>query len=691
MKKFFSILSAILLLSGVAFAQLDRSVPPAARPAKPIQLTPYQSFTLDNGLKVFVIENHKIPRVSISLQLDNDPVMEGGKAGLLEMYGRLLGSGTTKRSKQELDEEIDFMGASFSTTSGGMFGSSLSKYTDKLAAIMSEVLLHPSFPEDELEKIRRQTLSGLEAAREEPSSISTNVSKVLNFGTGHPYGEVTRPETVNNVTVEDCIAYHKENMLPNNAYLAIVGDITLKEAKELAKKHFGSWKKGKVKSRTYPTPQAPDGLKIAMVDRPQSVQSLIRITHPVVLKPYSKEEISVDVMNEILGGGFSARLMQNLRETYGYTYGVGSRIFSDKLVGRFTTNTSVRNEVTDSALVQYLYELNRIREDLVTEEELAAAKASLSGEFARSLERPQTIAGFAISTARYNLSPDFFKNYLTSIEKVTREDVLAAAKKYVTPTNTNVIVVGRAADVAEGLAAFGEVKYYDVYGNEVQPRDRTAIPEDLSAAFVIEKYLNSIGGGEKLSAIGSLEITYEGEISGQKIGGRHLYASPNKFLVEMTMSGMALSRSISDGEKVQVSQMGMTMPASDDKMLESLLNNHPFPELLYDEVGVEITLLGSDEVDGKEAFLIEIVKPDGSRSMQYFDAETGLKVREEQTVESPMGNMTITTDLLDYQDIGEGILMPATTKQKVGPQTITMKTVEVLLNNGIEDSVFEIK
>jgi zinc protease len=555
---------------------------------------------------------------------------------------------------------------------------------------MSEVLLYPSFPADELDKIKRQTISALEAGKDEPSTISSNVAKVLNYGKSHPYGEVTTAETVERVTVADCKAYHKQHILPNNAYLAIVGDITLAEAKKLANTHFRKWKKGKVTKRSFPQPQTPAGEVVSIVDRPQSVQSLIRITYPVELKPYADEEVKVDVMNEILGGGFSARLMQNLREKYGYTYGVGSRVFSDKHTGRFTTNASVRNEVTDSALVQFLYELNRIREELVTEEELAAAKASVSGEFARSLEQPQTIAGFAISTAKYNLSPDYFKNYLTSVEAVTREDVLAVARKYITPANANIVIVGKAAEIAPALEQFGEIKYYDMNGNEVQPVDRSA-PADLTAESVISRFLESIGGEEKLNAIADIAITMEGDVSGQKIGGRHLFSAPNKYVVEMSMSGMALSKSVSNGTKMQTTQMGMAMPASEENLMESLVNNHPFPELIYSEAGVELTLVGSDEIDGMPVYIVEVAKPDGSKSFHAFDAETGLKVREEQTIESPMGAMAITSELKDYTDVGDGVMMPAVTRQKVGPQVITMTVKEVLVNKGIDDGAFEVK
>src|SRR5690606_8979191 len=245
--------------------------------------------------------------------LRNNPIIEGDKAGYVSMAGDLLGTGTTSRSKAQLDEEVDFIGASLNTSSNGIFASSLSKHTDKLLELMTDVLYNPSFAQDELYKVKTQTLSAVAANKEDPGTIAGNVRSVLVYGQDHPYGELTTEKSVESITVDDCKKYYSTYFKPNNAYLAIVGDIDVKTAKKIAEKYFGKWQRGEVTDPTYNVPQPPRQTYVALVDRPASVQSVINIGYPVTLKPGEPEVIKAGVMNQILGGGFSSRLMQNLR------------------------------------------------------------------------------------------------------------------------------------------------------------------------------------------------------------------------------------------------------------------------------------------------------------------------------------------------------------------------------------------
>ncbi|MGI9541769.1 MAG: M16 family metallopeptidase [Cyclobacteriaceae bacterium] len=290
---------------------LDRSKPPLPGPAPEIQLGTYESFTLENGMKVFVVENHKLPRVAFSLLLDVDPILEGDKAGYISTAGDLLSRGTTSRTKAELDEEVDFIGASLSSSAGGVFGSSLTKHQDKVLELMSDVLLNPSFPQSELDKIKKETISGLQANKEDANAIAQNVRGVLRYGKDHPYGELITEKTVANITLEDCKKYYHTYFKPNIAYMGIVGDINKAEAEVLVKKYFGEWKSGEVPKHNYLAPEAPAKTTVAMVDRPQSVQSVVNITYPIILKPGEPDVIKARVMNTILGGGFSSNWMQN--------------------------------------------------------------------------------------------------------------------------------------------------------------------------------------------------------------------------------------------------------------------------------------------------------------------------------------------------------------------------------------------
>jgi len=291
MKNKILILLVLFAFVSMNYGQLDRSKRPQPGPAPVINLGNYDSFTLANGLKVFVVENHKLPKVSFNLIVDRDPVNEKDKAGYIDMAGQLLRTGTKTRTKDKIDQEVDFIGASLSTSSTGVFGSSLKKHVTKLLDIMSDVVLNPQFKQEELDKIKKQTLSGLASQKDDPNSIASNVATVLTYGKDHPYGELTTEATVGNITLDDLNGYYSTYFKPNISYLAIVGDIKKDEAKKLVEKYFGKWKKGEVAKNTFATPSQPLLAKVAMVDRAASVQSVINITYPIDLKVGSPDVV----------------------------------------------------------------------------------------------------------------------------------------------------------------------------------------------------------------------------------------------------------------------------------------------------------------------------------------------------------------------------------------------------------------
>jgi len=681
-------LLSILFVSVSAFAQVDRSKAPEPGPAPEIQIGDYQSFELKNGLKVFVVENHKIPRVAFSLILDNEPIIEGEKAGYVSFTGQLLRNGTTNRTKAQLDEEIDFIGASINTSASGVFASSLTKHRDKLLELMTDVLFNPAFPEDELEKIRKQTLSGLAAAKEDPDAIANNVGSVVVYGKNHPYGELTTEETVEKVTLEDCKSYYNKYFKPNVGYLAVVGDISLKDAKKLVKKYFSDWERGEVKQPKYAVPAAPEKTYVALVDRPSSVQSVIDVKYPIQLQPGDADVIKSRVLNQILGGGFSSRLMQNLREDKAFTYGARSSLSSDDLVGSFSAGASVRNEVTDSAVTEFLYELKKIRDEEVEEKELNAAKASIIGSFARSLERPQTIANFAINTSRYNLPDDYYANYLKNVSATSLSDVKAMANKYILPGQSNVVIVGKASEVAEGLKQFGEIKYFDIYGNEYEPSAASALPADLTADKVISKFIDALGGKEKLESVKTVRTKMSADMMGNKIDMELVKKAPNKLLMEATMGGNVVMKRVFDGENGSAMQMGRPIPMDETMLKEMSIEAHMFPELEYKSMNIDTKLVGVEKVDGKEAYMVEVTLPTGSKATHYFDTESGLKVRESQVAQTPQGEMVVATDIGDYKEI-EGVKFPHEIKQPMGGgMKMVLKTQSIEVNPEVSDDVF---
>lgn len=680
-RSFLNILLLCLAVLGVQAQEIDRSTQPEAGPAPKIEIGGYQSFTLENGLKVYVVTNKKIPRVSVQLTLDRDPVSEGEAVGYISMTGQLMMRGTENRSKEELDKEIDFIGASLSTFSTGAYASSLKKHSEKLFELMADVIKNPTFPEEELEKLRKQTLDGIEASQQNPDAIMSNLSRVMRYGKDHPYGELETKESVKAITREHCVEYYQTYFRPNIGYMAIVGDISLKEAKKLSKKYLADWEKADVPTHEYDQPEAPEEPQVDLMDKSGAVQSIINITYPVDFQRNSEDYIPARLANGILGnGGFSGRLFQNLREDKGYTYGAYSSLSSGEEIGSFTAGAKVRTEVTDSAVAEFMYEIERIATEPVKEEELELTKSVFSGRFARSLEDPRTVAGFAISTARYDLPKDYYETYLKQVEAVTVEDIQRAAKKYIKPEAVHIVTVGDGSKIKEKLQRFGPVTEYDMYGNEVEEMDAG----DMTAEQVIEKYLEAAGGADKLKAVKALRRTASASIQGMSMKMEMVQAAPNKMhnTVFLPM-GMGKQEQIFDGEKGKaVSPQGSKIP--EGKELDAMaIDATMFLELSYDEMGLTAELDGMKSVDGSNAYKVVYQSSEGQSRTRYYDAESFLLIKAEN------GQQATTFD--DYKEV-EGIMFPFSSKiaSPQMPAPLPVKVEKLEINPELEDDAFKV-
>lgn len=670
-----------------------RKSAPAPGPAPIIQIGSHEQFSLENGLKVIVVENHRIPRVTFSLTLDIGAIQEKEFAGYVDIAGELLSKGTKTKTKAQIDEEVDFMGASLRTSSRRIFAASLRKHTDDLLKIMSDVLLNPSFSQDEFDKIKKQTISGLASSKDDPNAIAGNVASVLRYGKDHPYGEIVTETTVENITIDKCVDYYNKYFKPNVSYLIVVGDITLDEAKPLVENYFGSWESGNVEKEKFAIPKAPEKSSVDFVNKAGAVQSIISVTYPVDLKPGSEDAIKARVMNTMLGGFFASRLNANLREDKAYTYGARSSLRSDEEIGYFSAVASVRNEVTDSSVVQLMYELNKIRDEKADEAELNLVKNYISGSFGRSLEKPQTVARFALNTIRYNLPADYYSTYLERLSAVTAEDVQEMANKYITPDNAYILVVGNKDDVAEKLeiqAPEQKVNFYDNYGNEL--KESMAIPEGMTAEKVLEDYINALGGAEKLKGVKDLTTIMSADMQGRKMNFT-VYLSAGKYANIVEMEGMGeVARQVYNDEKGMLANMGQKTPVNEDQLAGLKEASYPFIEMLYGELGYKMELTGIENIDGVNAYILAIETPEGDKATQYYAVETSLKVREMETMDAGGGrSVTEISDFSDYKEV-DGIMFPYTmTVTGMMPMPLQMIVSDIKVNQGIDDAVFVIE
>lgn len=680
----------LLLVFVSAQAQVDRTKAPKPAPAREIKIGDYQTFTLKNGLQVFVVENHKLPRVQFSLQLKNDAIYQGEKEGYIDMAGTLIGTGTKTKTKAQIDEETDFIGANLSTSSNGIFASSLTKHTTKLLDLMSDVLYNPAFAPEELEKLKTQTLSGIAAGKDDPNTIAGNVRSALRYGKQHPYGLFTTEKSVAAITMDDIKGYYNTYFKPNNAYLIIVGDIDLKTAKSISEKYFAKWAPGEVKNPTYTQPKEPAKTYVALVDRPASVQSVINITYPVDLKPGTQDAIKARVTNQILGVGFSARLNQNLREKHGFTYGAGSQLNPDNLVGSFNAAASVRNEVTDSSVYEFISELKRIVNEPVEEKELILAKAEISGAFGRSLENPQTIANFALNTAKYNLPKDYYNNYLKYVDAITLADVQATAKKFIRPDNAHIVVVGKGSDVADKLKKFGEVKYFDIYGEPYVPTKASALPVGLTAEKVIATYIEAIGGAKKIQELKTVKTTMKATVQGMELTMINSKKAGGKSLTEVSVQGNVMQKSVTDGKEVAEIQMGQKAPVDAAAKEKELFEAYFVPETMLASLKVKATLKAIEVLDGKDAYVVEYEFPAGEKITNYFDKESGLKVQTMAQVKTPQGEVAMPTKLQNYKEVS-GVKFPHTILVSQGPMTFNFQVSNLEINPVLDDAIFKVQ
>lgn len=682
-----------------AFAQkLDRSKVPAPAPAPKINLSQPATFTLPNGLKVFVVENHKLPKVAFSLSLDVDPVLEGDMKGYVDITGQLLERGTTNRTKQQLDEEIDFIGATLSTSANGVYASSLKKHQAKILEILSDVVLNSDFKQEELDKLKKQTISGIASSKDDPDAIAANVRSVLVYGKKHPYGEITTEETVENVTLEACKNYYKTYFRPNVSYLAVVGDVSVKEIQPLIEKYFASWEKSDVPVNKYKMPTAPKQTEVAFVHKEGASQSVINITYPVNLKKSNPDVVKTRILNSILGGSATARLFMNLREKHGYTYGAYSTLSADELVGYFNANAKVRNDVTDSALTQFMVELNRIADEKVSAEELQGMKNYASGIFAYTLQDPQTIARFAIETEKYKLPADYYATYMEQIAAVTIDDVKEMAEKYITPNNAIILVVGN-KKIADKLVEFDanqKINYYDIYGNDYVEALKPA-PEGVTAETVMNKYIEAKYGvakgkalDKKLKKIKDITVRMDATIQGQSINVTRYQKAPNKFANAITMGTMVVQKQAFNGTIGKSSGMQGSKDITGDDLEDLKLSSIMFLDAKYADHGITYELLGIEPINGKDAYKMVQTKPNGDTETEWFNVASGLKVKSmsvQENDEMPEP-ITVISELSDYKEVN-GIMFAHKTKQSFGPQTLDMTVTAIEINTKLGDEVFE--
>ncbi|MEM6864003.1 MAG: pitrilysin family protein [Bacteroidota bacterium] len=684
-------LGSLLLMSMATFGQIDRTKQPKPGPAPEINLKEPAQFELMNGLKVMVVENHKLPRVSLQLTLDNPPILQGDKAGVSDLTSSLLGKGSKNIAKDDFYEEVDFLGATISIGDQSAFASCLSKYFPRILELMADAALNPNFTQEEFDKEKEKLLTGLKSQEKDVSAIATRVQLALAYGKNHPYGEITDETTVNNVTLADVDKYYRENFVPANAYLVIIGDVKFEEAKTLVTEYFTPWSKATPPSFSYSKPMDAQYAQVNFVDMPNAVQSEIAVQNITELKMKDDDYLPALLANRILGGGSQARLFANLREDKGYTYGAYSSIRDNKYSPmRFSASAQVRNMVTDSSAVEILNEIQKIMDTPVTEEELNIAKAKYSGNFVMALEKPQTIANYALNIETEDLPKDFYKTYLERIEAVTLDDIQRAAQKHLSTKNARVVVAGKGSEVLENLEKMTfagkkvPVLYYDKFANKSEkPNYDAALPEGVTAESVLLKYIEAIGGKEKLEGVESYAMLAEAEMQGMKLELEMKKTTKDQFMQDVKVAGNSMQKQVLDGDKGYMIARGQRKDLSEEEIQKIKEESAAFPELNFLVAG-NISLEGIEAVGDKKAYKLKITDTKSA----FYDVDTGLKVQEVDVQEVQGQQMSQILQLSEYKEVS-GIKFPFKLSQTAGPQTFDFIVTEIKVNEGVSPADFE--
>lgn len=689
MKRYYFLLLA-LCFTALASAQIDRSKAPASGPAPKVSIGEYESFTLKNGLKVLVVENNKIPQLNISLNIVRDPLLEGDKSSYTHIAGELWGKATEKRNAKQLSEETDFIGANMRTSSTYAGISGLSKFKNQLMEILSDIVLHPSFPKDEFDKIILQTKSGLHTSQSDPASIMNNLRNVTLFGSQHPYGDVITETTVDNITVDDCKNYYHTYIHPNNAILVIVGDITLQEAKTLTEKYLGKWKSGKTPKHEYAVPAQPQGRKVVFSNKDAAPQASIQVSYPIDYHIGMPDQLALNIANQILGGGdFQAKLLKNLREDKGYTYGSYSRISADQLphAGIFSAFAEVKTNTADSAVTEILKEMQNMTNAEFSDEDIRRVKKTWAGQFSRSLEDPATIAQFAYAIERHKLPKDYYSTFLQRLENVSRDEIIAASKKYFHPENAYILVVTDRSMKAQlaRLATDGQVTELDHYGKPVA--EGAKISADVTPEKIINTYLQAIGGLEKLKNIKDMTVKSTMNMQGMTIENSYKYLiSPEKpmFMLEVSLAGNVMQKMVFDGEKAIIAAGGPTQTIEGEKAAQMREQAYPILELEFDKLGIKPTLEGIEKINGRDAYKLKTTIGEAS-TYSFYDVENGLKVKSAGNSNGASQEVTFE----DYRPTESGLVYPFLNKTNVQGMPIEIKVTQLDVNTGLKAEDFK--
>jgi zinc protease len=692
----------ILALSSSLSGQVDRSIPEAG-PAPVIEFKEPFTTKLSNNLTLMIVVNDKLPTASATLIIDNPPILESDKSGMKSLVTSNMGKGNKFQSKDEFIEEKDFMGSFISYNSSGGSFSSLSRYFERTMTMFAQGALYPIFSDEEFVKEKTKLTEALKIDEKNAASIARRVENIVAYKKGHPRSEYVTEASVASIEMTDIDNFYKSYFKPNNAYLVVIGDVNMDKTISLSKELFEGWQYsneldkmfGEGSVNDFVDPEISEKTTIHVVDVPNSANVEISFQNIIDRKTSDTDYFSGTVANRVLGAGPESRLFSVIREEKGYAYGAYSGLpTSSKSKTKFQARTTVRTEVADSAIVEMHNQLKIMRDDPITDEELSNVKSGYFGSFAMSMEESSTIANQALSIRSENLPTDFYKTFLSNLNKVSKDDVMDSSKKFFLIDNAQIVVTGKINDIIENLENIYldnnkiYVIYHDEFGNITQRPDYS-VSDDVTTESIINNYLDLIGGKDKLEEVESIEIKGNANLNmqGQSLVLEFysLKNNQNQSLATVTAGGMVVQKSVFNKYQGYNEVNGQKMPITDTELEQAIINSALFTELNYDYSTME--LVGTSIVNEEKAYEVKVT----DNKTEYYSIESGLKVKEVETSEVEGNQMSVETTINEYEEV-DGILIPSeinlVTPGMPIPGGITIKFGTINLNIKTSDSDF---
>lgn len=682
--KRYIILIAFIFGMQTAFGQaFNLGEKPGPLPAKEFAFPKYTELFLSNGLKVFVVEDHEQPTVNLRLQIRGGEVSES-IPGTAAMTAEMLTKGAGKRDALAIAKDLDGVGAGVSASSSGditsVTGESILKHMPIMLEIFADVLRSATFPEEEFAKLKKQKMSEVKLEKANAGSMLQSLSRKVAYGANHPSARHKSEASYNSITVDEIKKFYAMYYRPNNATLAVVGDVKPEEIKAVLEKALGSWEPGDVNEFRTPKPEPmPQG--VYFIARPSSVQSSTALISTAIPNSHPDFE-ALRLASNLMGAGFSGRLFKTLRETYSYTYTPFAFLTSGRDVNRFICGADVRNSVTDSAIKVLQTEMGKLANELTSNDELDLIKRFVIGQFKMNFENSDYVAGLLLN-ADYNNQPiTVVKEFPQRFTAITSEQMKAAVSKHL--AKQSIVVVG-SPDIIENLRQFGPV--YE-YTTDLEPKKVESKKVDLTPEQLMEKHRAALGGMDNISKISTLitKGTASFDMNGQQLQGSLLrkQKAPGKDVSVLDFK-MFSQKQITDGNRAWMSMGGQTSeitePAQKNNMIE---NAHILESTRLLELGNTLKIKGQE---GK-FIIVDVIDATGDKATMFFDAKTYLVEKMASIVASPQGDVTMIQRNFDYKEIN-GVKFPSKLVLEQNGIIITMENLEYSVNAPIDDSEFK--